>query len=45
MPMKTQRAELVLSDRDLLTIPAEELKSAAVIFTMFDGKLVFGHAL
>jgi predicted amidohydrolase YtcJ len=39
-----KRADLTLIDRDVLTIPAEELKSAAVIFTMFGGKMVYGHA-
>jgi predicted amidohydrolase YtcJ len=38
-----KRADLTLIDRDVLTIPAEELKSAAVIFTMFGGKMVYGH--
>ncbi len=35
-------ADLVLVDRDVLTVPAEELKSAAVLWTMFGGKIVFG---
>jgi len=39
-----KRADLTLIDRDVLTIPADELKSAAVIFTMFGGKIVYGHA-
>jgi len=39
-----KRADLTLIDRDLLTIPAEELKSASVIFTLFGGKMVYGHA-
>jgi predicted amidohydrolase YtcJ len=39
-----KRADLTLIDRDLLTIPAEELKSAAVMFTMFGGKMVYGQA-
>jgi predicted amidohydrolase YtcJ len=39
-----KRADLTLIDRDVLTIPAEELKSAAVIFTMFGGKIVYGQA-
>jgi predicted amidohydrolase YtcJ len=39
-----KRADLTLIDRDVLTVPAEELKSAAVIFTMFGGKMVYGHA-
>jgi predicted amidohydrolase YtcJ len=36
-------ADLALIDRDVLTVPAEELKSAAVVFTMFEGKMVYGH--
>jgi predicted amidohydrolase YtcJ len=39
-----KRADFTLVDRDILTIPAEELKSATVIFTMFGGKMVYGHA-
>jgi predicted amidohydrolase YtcJ len=39
-----KRADLTLIDRDLLTIPAEELKSAVVMFTMFGGKMVYGQA-
>jgi predicted amidohydrolase YtcJ len=38
-----KRADLALIDRDVLTVPAEELKSAAVIFTMFGGKIVYGR--
>ncbi len=38
-----KRADLALIDRDLLTVSAEELKSAAVIFTMFGGKIVYGR--
>lgn len=38
-----KRADLTLIDRDVLTIPAEELKSAAVVFTMFGGKMVYGQ--
>ena len=37
-----KRADLALIDRDVLTIPAEELKSAAVVFTMWGGKIVYG---
>jgi predicted amidohydrolase YtcJ len=36
-------ADLVLIDRDVLTVPAGELKSAAVIFTMWEGRIVYGH--
>jgi predicted amidohydrolase YtcJ len=38
-----KRADLTLIDRDVLTVPAEELKSAAVVFTIFGGKMVYGH--
>jgi predicted amidohydrolase YtcJ len=40
-----KRADLVLIDRDVLTVPATELKSAAVVWTMFGGKIVSGQAL
>ena len=36
-------ADLALIDRDVLTVPAEEMKSAAVVFTMWEGKIVYGH--
>jgi predicted amidohydrolase YtcJ len=36
-------ADLALIDRDVLTVSAEELKSTAVVFTMWEGKLVYGH--
>jgi predicted amidohydrolase YtcJ len=36
-------ADLALIDRDVLTVPAEELKSAAVVFTLWEGKIVYGH--
>jgi predicted amidohydrolase YtcJ len=35
-------ADLALIDRDVLTVPAEELKSATVVFTMFEGRIVYG---
>ena len=38
-----KRADLALIDRDVLTIPAEELKQAAVVFTMWGGKIVYGN--
>jgi predicted amidohydrolase YtcJ len=38
-----KRADLVLIDRDVLTIPVEDLKSAGVVFTMFGGKIVYGR--
>ncbi len=31
-------ADLVLVDRDVLTVPAEELKEAKVVWTLFGGK-------
>jgi len=36
-------ADLALIDRDVLTVSAEEMKGAAVVFTMFEGKIVYGH--
>jgi predicted amidohydrolase YtcJ len=36
-------ADLALIDRDVLTVPAEELKSAAVVFTLWEGRIVYGH--
>jgi predicted amidohydrolase YtcJ len=38
-----KRADLALIDRDVLTIPAEDLNNATVVFTMFGGKIVYGH--
>jgi len=40
-----KRADLVLVDRDVLTVSADELKSAKVLATMFAGKTVFGAGL
>lgn len=40
-----KRADLVLVDRDILVVSAEELKSAKVLSTMFGGKTVFGAGL
>jgi predicted amidohydrolase YtcJ len=37
-------ADLVLVDRDVLTVPAEDLKQAKVLWTVFAGKAVFGAA-
>lgn len=37
-----KRADLALIDRDVLTVPAEDLKSVKVVFTMFGGKIVYG---
>jgi len=36
-----KQADLVLVDRDILTVPAEELKDAKVIWTMVGGKTVY----
>jgi hypothetical protein len=38
-----KQADLVLVDRDVLTVPAEELKDTKVLWTMVGGKTVF-HA-
>jgi predicted amidohydrolase YtcJ len=38
-----KRADLALIDRDVLTVPAAELKKAAVVFTMWGGKIVYGR--
>ena len=40
-----KRADLVLVDRDVLDVNADELKSAKVLSTMFAGKQVFGAGL
>lgn len=36
-------ADLVLVDRDVLTVSAEELKDAKVVWTLFGGKRVYGE--
>jgi predicted amidohydrolase YtcJ len=36
-------ADLALIDRDVLTVPADEMKGATVVFTMWQGKIVYGH--
>ena len=36
-----KQADLVLVDRDLLTVPAEELRAAKVVWTMVGGKIVY----
>jgi len=36
-----KQADLVLVDRDVLTVPAEELKETKVLWTMFAGKIVY----
>ena len=40
-----KRADLVLVDRDVLTVSADELKDAKVLSTMFGGRQVFGEGL
>lgn len=37
-----KRADLMLVDRDVLTVPSEELRNAKVLWTMFGGKIVHG---
>jgi predicted amidohydrolase YtcJ len=38
-----KQADLVLVDRDLLTVPAEEMKDASVMWTMLGGKVIYGE--
>ena len=38
-----KRADLALIDRDVLTVPAEEMRDARVLFTMWGGKIVYGQ--
>jgi predicted amidohydrolase YtcJ len=37
-----KRADLVLVDRDVLTVPVAEVKDAKVLWTMFGGKIIYG---
>jgi predicted amidohydrolase YtcJ len=39
-----KRADLVLIDRDVLTVSAADLEKSAVVWTMFGGKIVYGQA-
>ena len=39
-----KRADLILIDRDVLTVPVVELNDAKVVWTMFGGKIVSGQA-
>jgi predicted amidohydrolase YtcJ len=39
-----KQADLVLVDRDVMTVPAEELKETKVLWTMFAGKIVYETA-
>ena len=36
-----KQADLVLVDRDVLTVPAEEMKETKVLWTMFGGRIVY----
>jgi len=36
-----KQADLVLVDRDVMTIAAEELRETKVLWTMFGGKMVY----
>jgi predicted amidohydrolase YtcJ len=36
-------ADLALLDRDVLTVPAAQMKEAVVLFTMFGGRIVYGR--
>jgi predicted amidohydrolase YtcJ len=38
-------ADLVILDRDLFAIPAEEIRDVKIVATMVGGKVVFGAAL
>ena len=38
-----KRADLVLIDRDVLTVPVAELGGAKVLWTMFGGKIIYGN--
>jgi predicted amidohydrolase YtcJ len=37
-----KRADLVLVDRDVLTVPVAEVKETKVLWTMFGGRIVYG---
>jgi hypothetical protein len=37
-----KRADLVLMDRDVLTVPVAEMKDAKVLWTMFGGRIIYG---
>jgi len=34
-------ADMILLDRDVLSVPAEEMQAARVLWTMFEGKIVY----
>lgn len=40
-----KRADLVLVDRDVLTVPVADVKQATVVCTMFGGNIVYGAGL
>jgi len=40
-----KRADLVLVDRDVLTVPVGDVKDAKVLWTMFGGRIVYGGRL
>jgi predicted amidohydrolase YtcJ len=35
---------MISIDRDVLTVPVAELNGAKVVWTMFEGRIVFGQA-
>jgi len=37
-----KKADLVLVDRDVLTVPVDEVKDAKVLWTMFGGRIIYG---
>ncbi len=39
-----KRTDLVLLDRDVLTISPEELQRVAVVWTMFGGRIISGQS-
>jgi predicted amidohydrolase YtcJ len=39
-----KQADLVLVDRDVLTVPVAEVKDAKVLWTMFGGRIIYGTA-
>jgi predicted amidohydrolase YtcJ len=36
-----KRADLIAIDRDVLTVPSEELRDAKILWTMVAGKIVY----
>jgi predicted amidohydrolase YtcJ len=37
-----KKADLVLVDRDVLTVPVAEVKDTKVLWTMFGGRIIYG---